>query len=107
MSKKTRWRTLNALVAASWQRVRLQTANPRHIILRTSGSTAPTAEFVRTILRLAGSATSDGGLGSARLPERAADIAQVCLDIPCAVQRSRSRRPMVSTILPARGDALV
>ena len=72
----------------------VQTANPRHVILRTSWVYSPYRKnFVRTILRLAGEPdrlTVDSDQRGC--PSAAADIAQACLDIAvrCASEPKRA-----------------
>jgi len=73
----------------------VRTANPQHVILRTSWIHSPFRKnFVRTILRLAGERERLSVVADQRgCPTAARDIAQVCLDIALRCVAERQRAP--------------
>jgi dTDP-4-dehydrorhamnose reductase len=85
----------------------VQTANPRHVILRTSWVYSPYRKnFVRTILRLADERDCLTVVSDQRgCPSAAADIAQVCLDIAVCCASERNRAPYGIYHFSGAGDA--
>jgi dTDP-4-dehydrorhamnose reductase len=85
----------------------VQTANPRHVILRTSWVYSPyRRNFVRTILRLAGERDCLTVVSDQRgCPTAAADMAQVCLDIAVRCASEPKRAPYGIYHFAGAGDA--
>jgi dTDP-4-dehydrorhamnose reductase len=85
----------------------VQTANPRHVILRTSWVYSPYRKnFVRTILRLAGERDCLTVVSDQRgCPSAAADIAQVCFDIAVCCASEPNRAPYGVYHFSGAGDA--
>ena len=85
----------------------VQTANPRHIILRTSWVYSPYRKnFVRTILRLADERDCLRVVSDQRgCPSAAADIAQVCFDIAVCCASEPNRAPYGVYHFAGAGDA--
>jgi len=85
----------------------VQSANPRHIILRTSWVYSPYRKnFVRTILRLADERDCLTVVSDQRgCPSAAADIAQVCFDIAVCCASEPNRAPYGVYHFAGAGDA--